>query len=230
MAELEIELLGEEIHGGESGFLRVRRLHLRNRSPDGTLSPHYVCDFAIRPKGADAVVVALWRRRGASVEVLLRTGLRPALWHGRSPEQLPIADAERSPWMIEVVAGIIERADRGETGVRERAAIEAWEEAGLRIDAARVEFLGAGTFPTPGSMPEKFWLVAAEIDPGTEAELPPGDGSPMEQGARTHWRELDAAIGACVSGEIADAKTELVLRRLRDRLAPHIREITTSSR
>ncbi|MBC8068309.1 MAG: NUDIX hydrolase [Deltaproteobacteria bacterium] len=219
MAELEIELLAEEIHGGDGGFLRVRRLHLRNRDAEGTLSERYVCDFAVRPKGADAVVVALWRRTHEGVEVLLRTGLRPALWHGRAPELLPIADAERTPWMIEVVAGIIERSDHGEAGIRERASIEAWEEAGLHIAAAQVEFLGAGTFPTPGSMPEKFWLVAAEVPGDAVPEPPPGDGSPMEQGARIHWRGLDAAILACVRGEIADAKTELVLRRLRDRLA-----------
>ena len=218
MGPLEIELLGEEVHGGESGFLRVRRLHLRNRAPDGTLSDRYVCDFAIRPKGTDAVVVALWRRQGPAIEVLLRTGLRPALALGRVQAELPIADVDPSPWMIEVVAGILERDDRGEAGVRERAAIEAWEEAGLRIEATAIELLGAGTFPTPGSMPEKFWLVAAEVDAAIAQEPPPGDGSPMEQGARTCWRELDAAIAACVTGEIADAKTELVLRRLRDRL------------
>jgi ADP-ribose pyrophosphatase len=218
MSALQIELLAEEIHGGDGGFLRVRRLHLRNRDVDGTLSERYICDFAVRPKGADAVVVALWRRCDAGIEVLLRTGLRPALWHGRPPELLPIADAERSPWMIEVVAGIIERSDHGEQGIRERAAIEAWEEAGVHVAAAQVEFLGAGTFPTPGSMPEKFWLVAAEVPPGAVPEPPPGDGSPMEQGAVIHWRELDAAIAACVRGEIADLKTELGVRRLRDRL------------
>lgn len=218
MSDLELELLGEELHGGDGGFLRVRRLHLRNRAKDGTLSDRYVCDFATRPKGTDAVVVGLWRRRGDAIEVLLRTGLRPALVLGRVQEELPVRDEDPSPWMIEVVAGIIEREDEGEAGIRERAAIEAFEEAGLHIDAARVELLGAGTFPTPGSMPEKFWLVAAEVDDGVAAVPPPGDGSPMEQGARTQWRELEAAIAACVAGEISDAKTELVLRRLRDRL------------
>ncbi len=218
MSALELELLAEELHGAEGGFLRVRRLHLRNRLQDGTVSDRYVCDFAIRPKGTDAVVVALWRRRGEAIEVLLRTGLRPALVFGRVQHELPIADVAPSPWMTEVVAGIIEREDEGEAGVRERAAIEAWEEAGLRVEASAVALLGAGTFPTPGSMPEKFWLVAAEIDGDVEAAPPPGDGSPMEQGARTWWCELDAAIAACVAGEISDAKTELVLRRLRDRV------------
>jgi hypothetical protein len=41
----------------------------------------------------------------------------------------------------------------------------------------------------------------------------------MEEGARTRWLSLEAALAACVRGEIADLKTELGLRRLRDHLA-----------
>ena len=119
----------------------------------------------------------------------------------------------------EVVAGILEREDRGEDGVRRRAAIEAHEEAGLRVEAESVEFLGAGTFPSPGSMPERFWLTAARVEDPSAAEAPPTDGSPMEEGARCWWMPLDAAIAACVGGEIEDCKTELALRRLRDLLS-----------
>ena len=82
----------------------------------------------------------------------------------------------------------------------------------------QLRLLGAGTYPSPGSMFEKFYLVAAEVDPTTQRE-PAGDGSPMEEGSTTRWLELDAAIAACVRGELEDAKTELGLRRLRDALA-----------
>jgi hypothetical protein len=41
----------------------------------------------------------------------------------------------------------------------------------------------------------------------------------MEEGARTRWLPLDAAIAACLCGEISDLKTELGLRRLRDHLS-----------
>lgn len=217
MKIVDLEVLSEEFHGSDTGFLRLRRLRLRNRTHDGGASGEYVCDFVERRKGPDAVVVVLWRRRDAQIEVLLREGLRPALWFGRAAETLPIADAARTMWMTEVVAGIIENDDRGEEGVRRRAAIEVWEEAGYRIDAAAVEFLGAGSFPTPGSMPEKYWLVAAELELDAEQHVADGDGSPMEHGARTWWTGLDDAIEACVAGAISDAKTELALRRLRDR-------------
>jgi ADP-ribose pyrophosphatase len=213
---IDLEVLGEEFHGDAGGFLRVRRLRLRNRREDGTHSGEYVCDFVVRPKGPDAVVVVLWRRAVAGIEVLLRAGLRPALWFGRDPHTLPLPDDARTMWMTEVVAGILEHDDRGEQGVRRRAAIEAWEEAGYRVDPDEVRFLGAGTFPTPGSMPEKYWLVAAEIAADAEQSEAEGDGSPMEHGAVTRWCPLDEAIAACVAGQITDAKTELALRRLRD--------------
>jgi ADP-ribose pyrophosphatase len=41
----------------------------------------------------------------------------------------------------------------------------------------------------------------------------------MEEGASLAWRGLEAAIAACERGELEDAKTEVALRRLRDRLA-----------
>jgi len=81
-----------------------------------------------------------------------------------------------------------------------------------------VVLLGAGSFPSPGAMAEKFWFAAVEVEPDAGGE-PEGDGSPMEEGARVRWMGLDEAIGACLAGEIEDAKTELGLRRLREYLA-----------
>jgi ADP-ribose pyrophosphatase len=128
---------------------------------------------------------------------------------------LPIPDDAPGPWTIELVAGIVEADDRGEDGVRRRAAREAEEEAGFTVAADDVALLGAGTFPTPGSMPEKYWLTHVRVDPATQRAAE-GDGSPLEHHADTWWCELDLAIADCVAGRIVDAKTELVLRRLRD--------------
>lgn len=216
IAGFDIE--AEELHGGEAGFLRVRRVFLRNRRVDGTMSDRYVCDFVTRPKGYDAVVVVLFHRGEAGVRVLLRRGLRPALVLGRVDDELPIAERRVSPFFTEVVAGIIERDDRGIEGVRRRAAIEVEEEAGYVVDPDRIELLGAGTFPSPGSMPEKFWIVAAEIDDPDRGGPALGDGSPMEEGSGISWEPLHAAITGCVEGRIEDAKTEIALRRLADRL------------
>ena len=208
----------DEVLGADGGFLGLRRLHLRNQRDDGSVSRAYICDFIVRRVGCDAVVVLVYRRRDGAVEVLLRRGLRPALSFGRRGADLPIDEPHRPHLFVEVVAGVLEVGDRGEAGIRRRAAIEVAEEAGFAVDAAAVEFLGAGTFPSPGAMPEKFWLTAVELSPDARQGPLAGDGSPMEEGASTFWLRLEDAIGKFVSGELEDMKSELVLRRLLDRL------------
>jgi ADP-ribose pyrophosphatase len=178
-----------------------------------------VCDSIARPYGQDAVVVAVYARDAhAGVRVLVREGLRPALTFGRVPDRAPLPEPPPEPFLTELVAGIIEPGDRGEDGLRVRAAHEVAEEAGFDVDPTKLAVLGAGMYPSPGSMVEKFYFVAAEVDPATQRPLP-GDGSPMEEGARTRWLGLDDAIAACLRGEITDLKTELGLRRLHDHLA-----------
>jgi ADP-ribose pyrophosphatase len=213
---VELVVDGDE-RTGEGGFLALRRLRLRNRRRDGSLSAPYVCDVVARPYGQDAVVVAVYARRHGETRVLVREGLRPAIAIGRDPARAPLVEPPPALHHAELVAGIIEEDDRGEAGRRARAAHEVEEEAGFVVDPARVELLGAGMLPSPGCMVEKFYFAAIEVDPGAQQPLA-GDGSPMEEGARTSWLALDDAIAACVRGEICDLKTELGLRRLRDHL------------
>jgi ADP-ribose pyrophosphatase len=215
---VDFEIESDTTAGIEGGFMAVRRLRLRNVHDDGSRSRSYVCDFLVRPKGIDAVVVVVYHRSAAGVQVLLREGLRPVLANGRAPEVLPIPDTRSYLTFTEVVAGIIEADDRGEEGVRRRAALEVEEESGFSVSPDAVRFLGAGAFPSPGSMPEKFWLTAVEVAGPHVQRHAAGDGSPMEEGATTRWMDLDDAIAACVDGRIEDVKTELSLRRLRDSL------------
>jgi ADP-ribose pyrophosphatase len=206
---------------GEGGFLAIRRLRLRNRRADGSASLPYVSDAIARPYGQDAVIVAVYARdaRGA-VSVLLRDGLRPTIGMCRDAGRAPLPEPAPSIWLTELVAGIIEEGDRGEAGLRERAAAEVLEEGGFAVRAEDVELLGAGMLPSPGCMTEKFYFTAVRVEPAAQLALA-GDGSPMEEGARTQWLGLDDAIAACVRGELTDAKTELGLRRLRDHLNTH---------
>jgi ADP-ribose pyrophosphatase len=209
-----IEIVDDQIVG-TGGFLAIRRTHLKNVRADGSRSATFLCDFIVRPYGQDAVVVIAWHRRGdGGVDVLVRDGLRPALHLGRDTSVAPLP--ERGVFMLtELVAGILEVGDRGEDGLRARAHHELAEEAGFDVPHERMTILGAGMFPSPGAMVEKFYFVAVEVDPATQRAFA-GDGSPMEESATTRWLDLDAAIASCVRGEIADAKTELGLRRLRD--------------
>ncbi len=207
---------GDELVG-DGGFLKIRRLRLRNRRGDGSASAPYVCDAIARPYGQDAVVVCVYARDADGVRVLVRDGLRPAVALGRDAARAPLPEPAPALWLTELVAGIIEDGDRGEAGLRVRAAHKVAEEGGFEVSPADVELLGAGMLPSPGSMVEKFYFAAVRVDPGAQRPLV-GDGSPMEEGATTRWLRLDDALAACVRGDIADLKTELGLRRLRDAL------------
>lgn len=206
----------ERVGGG--GFIEIRRIRMRNRRADGSISEQYCCDSIARPYGQDAVIVAVFARVGNRIDVLLRQQLRPALFKGRDPDRAPLPEAPPSMFLTELVAGILESHDIGEAGLRTRAAAETLEEAGFVVDPDRVILLGAGALPSPGAMVEKFYFTAVEVDPATQQSLG-GDGSPMEEGASTRWMELDAVIDACVAGTLFDLKTESGLRRLRDHLA-----------
>lgn len=211
-------LEAEETVGG-GGFLSVRRLTLRNQRVDGTTSEKYPCDYTQRPYGNDAVVVALFSRYRGPIRVLLRDGLRPGMTFGRAHYKPPVPDERRYLFFTELVAGILENQDQGMAGIRARAAMEVAEESGYQVRADDVVMLGAGSFPAPGVFPEKLWLTAAEILDEDDCSEPAGDGSAMEEGASIRWVEIDQAIADCVRGELADMKTEVTLRRLRDYLA-----------
>jgi len=194
---------------GDGGFLRIRRLRLRVRRPDGTLSKEGLYDFVERPMGNDAVVIVLWHRAPDGVRVLLRHAPRVPLWF-----RDPALGGDHS----EVVAGILEKGEDGWPAIQRRAAAEAHEEAGLTVDAAAVAPLGPATFPTPGMFSELFHFVAVEVADPASAVAPPTDGSPFEEGASLEWVALDEALRRCDDGAIRDLKTELALRRLRAKI------------
>lgn len=217
-----LEVVGFQIDSdqrvGTGGFLEIRRLRMRNRRADGSLSVPYVCDSIVRPYGQDAVVVVVYARTARGLEVLVRDGLRPPITLGRDATRAPLPEPAPGLFVTELVAGILEDGDRGEAGLRTRTAAEVLEEAGFVVDTADVQILGAGALPSPGAMVEKFYFTAVAVEPAAQQPLA-GDGSAMEEGARTRWLLLDDAIAACVRGDLADLKTELGLRRLRDALA-----------
>lgn len=194
---------------GEGGFLRVRRLRLRVRRSDGTLSREGLYDFVERPYGKDAVVLMLWHRAADGVQVLLRHAPRVPLY---------FRDAAVGREHTEVVAGILEVGEEDWPAIQQRAAAEAHEEAGITVAAAAVERLGPASYPTAGLFAEVFHFVAAEVANPRAAVAPPTDGSPFEEGASLEWVALDEALRRCDDGRIVDMKTELALRRLRGKI------------
>lgn len=221
MSEVRDLLVDSDLRVGDGGFLAIRRLTLRNVRGDGSTSAPYNCDAVIRPFGQDAVVVVVYARTARGVEVLVRHGLRPAIALGRDPARAPLPEPEPGIFLTELVAGIVEEGDQGEAGLKSRAAHEVHEEAGFLVDQDAVVLLGAGMLPSPGCLVEKYYFATVEVDQVQQQPLV-GDGSPMEEGARTTWLLLDDAIAACRTGALTDLKTELGLRRFKD----YLRETT----
>ncbi len=203
----------------DEGFLRLKRFRARNRRADGSLSREYPIDVIDRPT-LDAVAVCLWSRGPRGVEVLTRRGLRPAAYFRRG--KATVVPEGEYLLLEELVAGVLEPGETGLAALRQRGAEEVREEVGLEVAPEELETLGGALFMLPGIASEKIHLLSVEVPRGTGPAVFPapeeGDGSPLEEGAELCWRPLAAAIAACERGEIEDAKTEIALRRLAERL------------
>jgi ADP-ribose pyrophosphatase len=196
--------------------LSLRRLELRNVYEDGSCSEPYPCDI-IERDGVDAVAVVLFTRDKDRIRVALREAPRPPVYL-RKDAGLAVADGRVYLTVTEIVAGKVEPGDKGWEALKERAAAEVLEEAGFRVDAADVFFLGGGIFSSPGTTGEKVYLAAVEVEPSSRIEEPTGDGSIMEKDGTIVFLDLEEAVRRCRKGEIEDAKAEIALLRLSDRL------------
>lgn len=195
--------------GLDEGFVRVRRLILRNHYSDGTMSREYRYDCVERD-AMDAVVIVLVDAQG---QVCLRSSIRPPLAQ-RTGYALPLPLEEKGdPTLFEIPAGLVESHEKGEEGLRSCCARETLEEVGLDVLESAFVRLGPPVFLTPGLIAEKVHVFVAEVD-SSAASAPTMDGSPVEERARIEWVRLEEAIVACRDGRICDVKTEVALRRL----------------
>ncbi|MCP3141188.1 NUDIX hydrolase [Pyxidicoccus xibeiensis] len=204
----------------DEGFLRVRRLRCRNRRSDGTSSPAYRVDVVDRPR-LDAVAVLVFRRGASgSLEVLTRMNLRPAAYFRKDNRgAMTVPDPAAGYLRVEeIVAGLLEPEDKGEDGLKRRAAEEVREEAGYAVKPEDIQLLGGSFFLAPGILSEKVFPAAVDVT-GLEPVEPEGDGTPLEEGTQLHWRPLPEVLEACRRGDIPDAKTEVALTRLLARQA-----------
>jgi ADP-ribose pyrophosphatase len=128
----------------------------------------------------------------------------------------------RTGALWELPAGLIEPGEQTPEGVREAARRELEEELGFSVSAGELSPLGGSTLPCPGVIGERHFFFSVAVDPARRAE--PGlDGSALERFGRVVAVPLEKALALCESGAIEDAKTELALRRLQDRLCPGAR-------
>lgn len=217
---VDLEVVEDRTAGSraDEGFLRVRRLVLRNVRRDGSRSAPYPCDVVSRAR-TDAVALVIYEVadgvvRPGRVRVALKVAVRAPVFLRRRLA-LTQPDARAYDTVAEIVAGMLEPEDAGPDGVARRAVHEGVEEAGLDLPLASVEELGAESFPSPGITDEKvhFRAARARLD---VRRAPSGDGSVMEEGTRVVVLTVEEALAACRRGEIPDMKTELALGRLCD--------------
>jgi len=120
-------------------------------------------------------------------------------------EQFRIGPAARNdnPWLIEIVAGMI---DKGETA--EQAVIrEAQEEAGFI--PAEVKFLGR-YYTTPGACSERIDLFLGLVDKHKQASA--GGGCDEEQeDIRSFWVSRETSLQMLAEGKIASGAPMLAL-------------------
>jgi len=198
----------------DQGFISVRRLTLEARFEDGRKTEPFRYDVADRA-AIDAVIIALTASDLGQDEpfVCLRTAMRPpvALRAGRA-----LARPEAPTALLwELPAGLIE-VDQSGDAVRETASRECREETGYSVASDQFELLGAPVFLSPGLCAEKIYFVHAWIDRDDHREVTATEI--VEQASEIAWVPLGQALALAEQGVIQDCKTELALRRLRDRL------------
>ncbi|UAW99976.1 NUDIX domain-containing protein [Halopseudomonas nanhaiensis] len=135
----DVEIVSRE--SGFSGFYRLDILRLRHRLFDGSWGPELQRELFVRH---DAVCVLPYDPWEDSVVLI---------------EQVRIGALEKSerPWMIELVAGLIDKDESPETVAHREAA----EEAGLElISLAPI----TRYFPSPGGSDELVYLYYGIVD------------------------------------------------------------------
>lgn len=205
----------EELPPERPGFLRRVSRELSLVGTDGERTPPFVYDEIARD-ALDAVVVAAHflapDQKGEEAHfVVLRSAVRPPVAlrdAGASPCTEP---DNRALW--ELPAGLVEPNEASPAGLLQAAARELFEETGFEVGVDCLVPLGPSAFPAPGMVAERQFFFRAAVDPRSQ-EAPALDGSPLEAVGELVAVPLEVALQAAREGRLADAKTELGLRRL----------------
>ncbi len=134
----DVEVLQDECV--YKGFFEMRKLTLRHRKFNGDWSQPMTREMMVR---SDAVCVLLFDPKAD--KVLLIEQFRPAVLRNSSP------------WLLELVAGMVEEGEQDEDVARR----EAMEEAGVEVK--RLEYMFKFV-PSPGGLVEYLRMYAGEFD------------------------------------------------------------------
>lgn len=183
----DVEIIQQEV--GFRGFFKLLRVHLRHKLFAGGWSTEITRELFIRGHAAavlpydpirDEIILVEQFRVGAIYE-------------------------EGTPWLLEVVAGIIEEGETAEDVVLR----EAEEEAGLVITKL---IPISSYYPSPGGCSERISLFLGEID----ASLAPTHGglSDESEDIRVHRVPRAQAMQWLAEGKLDNASTIIALQWL----------------
>ncbi|MGO4997997.1 ADP-ribose diphosphatase [Oceanisphaera sp. W20_SRM_FM3] len=183
----------EEIPGYQ-GFFKLLRLRLRHKLFAGGWSQEITRELFVR--GHAAAVLPYDAVRD---EIILVEQFRV----GAVFEQ-------GTPWLLEIVAGIVDEGETPEEVVRREAA----EEAGLMLGSLT---LISSYYPSPGGCSERISLFLGEVD----ASLAPTHGglSDESEDIRVHRVPRMLAMQWLAEGKLDNASTIIALQWLALRLA-----------
>ncbi|MBN1610047.1 MAG: NUDIX hydrolase [Polyangiaceae bacterium] len=208
-----LEVIEDLSPSAAPGFLRLVRRRLAIRQDDGRLSEPFEYDEVDRV-AIDAVVIAAHYLEGGVRWVYLRSAIRPPVAL-RDPGRCEDEQAKPRQVLWELPAGLVEPCETAGSAAALTAQRELQEELGFVVRLEELRRLGPCTFPAPGFISECHFYFEVEVDPKARRS-PALDGSVLETAGAVVALPLDEALALCRSGEIADAKTELALRRLEE--------------
>lgn len=187
MTNADVEVLQRETCF--KGFYRLDRLHLRHRQFAGGMGPTLSRELFVRH---DAVCVLPYDPKHDTVVLL---------------EQFRVGAMEKTdnPWLLELVAGLIDKDEQPE----EVAHREAAEEADLELSAL---WPITQYYPSPGGSNERVYLYLARCN----SEGAGGVHGLAEEGEdiRVHVWALEDALQAVKDGRINNAASIIALQWL----------------
>ena len=171
------------------GFYRLDRIHLKHRLFAGGMGPSISRELFVRP---DAVCVLPYDPHTDTVVLV---------------EQFRIGALDKSPepWLLEIVAGLLDSGEQPQDVARR----EAREEADLELH----ELLPVMTYyPSPGGSDERVYLYVGRCSTAGVG----GVFGLAEEGEdiRVHVWPLDAALQAVTDGRIDNAASIIALQWL----------------
>lgn len=171
------------------GFYRLDRLHLRHRQFAGGMGPQLSRELFVRH---DAVCVLPYDPQRDTVVLI---------------EQFRIGalDKSRNPWLLELVAGLIDKDEQPEEVARR----EAEEEADLELTSL---WPITQYYPSPGGSDERVHLYVGRCDSAGAG----GVHGLAEEGEdiRVHVWPLEDALQAVKEGRIDNAASIIALQWL----------------